>query len=370
MSTKDTDPAPLFRPFSVKSLTLPNRIAMAPMTRQKSPGGVPGQNVADYYRRRAEGGVGLIITEGTIVHGSSEGSYPNVPHFYGEAALAGWKNVVKDVHAAGGKIFPQLWHIGLIPKPDGTFPPQLVGPSGLAKADTKVAEPMTAQRIDDVIQAFGQAAADAQRIGFDGVELHGAHGYLIDQFFWEATNLRDANSYGGDAVARTRFAAEVVKEVRRRTSPDYPICLRFSQWKQQDFAARLATTPQALEKFLAPLTAAGVDIFHASQRRFWEPEFDGSTLNLAGWTKKLTGKATMTVGSVTLNQEFIASYGTSEASLPTDLNELLARLGADEFDLVAVGRALIVNPDWPKLIQRGGVAALKPYSRDVLTELV
>ena len=89
MSTKDTSTAPLFRPFRVKSLTVPNRIVMAPMTRQKSPGGVPGTDVADYYRRRAEGDVGLIITEGTIVHPSSAGSYPDVPNFCGDASLAG-----------------------------------------------------------------------------------------------------------------------------------------------------------------------------------------------------------------------------------------------------------------------------------------
>ena len=368
-SPKDTDTAPLFRPFRVKSLTLPNRIVMAPMTRQKSPDGVPGADVAAYYRRRAEGGTGLIITEGTIVHGSSEGSYPNVPHFYGEAALKGWKHVVDEVHAAGGKIFPQLWHIGLIPKQDGTFPPQLVGPSGLHKAGTKVTEPMTQKNIDDVIEAFGQAAADAQRVGFDGVELHGAHGYLIDQFFWDVTNLR-GDQFGGDSVTRTRFAADVVKEVRRRTSPDFPICLRFSQWKQQDYGARLAPTPQDLEKFLRPVAEAGVDIFHASQRRFWEPEFDGSSLNLAGWTKKLTGKAAMTVGSVTLNQEFIQSFGTPDTAAATGIDELLERLAADEFDLVAVGRALITNPDWAKTIRRGALTELKSFQRDVLAELV
>ena len=278
--------------------------------------------------------------------------------------------MVDDVHAAGGKIFPQLWHVGLIPNATSGFAPHMVSPSGLAKAGEKVAEPMTPQNIDDVIEAFGTAAAAAQHIGFDGVELHGAHGYLIDQFFWDATNLRDSASYGGDALARTRFGAAVVKEVRQRTSPDYLICLRYSQWKQQDFAARLAPTPQELEALLSPLADAGVDIFHCSQRRFWEPEFDGSLLNLAGWTKKLTDKATMTVGSVTLNQEFIAAFGSSEASLPTDLNELLERLGHGEFDLVAVGRALIVNPDWAKVIKRGGVADLKAYSRDVLAELV
>jgi 2,4-dienoyl-CoA reductase-like NADH-dependent reductase (Old Yellow Enzyme family) len=125
--------APLFKPFDVKNLTLSNRIVMAPMTRSKSPRGIPGAQVAAYYRRRAEGAVGLIITEGTYVPHPAAGSYSDVPHFYGEDSLAGWKRVVEEVHGAGGKIFPQLWHVGLTPALDGTFRLGAMGPSGLAK---------------------------------------------------------------------------------------------------------------------------------------------------------------------------------------------------------------------------------------------
>ncbi len=119
----ENNAGPLFRPFSIKSLILSNRIVMAPMTRSKSPGGIPGPEVAAYYRRRAEGGVGLVITEGTYVPHPSAGVYPDVPHFYGEQSLAGWKRVVEEVHLAGGKIFPQLWHVGLAPGSGPHFPP-------------------------------------------------------------------------------------------------------------------------------------------------------------------------------------------------------------------------------------------------------
>ena len=124
--------AALFTPFSIKGLTLPNRIVMAPMTRSFSPGGVPGEDVAAYYRRRAEGGVGLIITEGTYPPHPAAGFDPKVPHLYGEAALRGWRHVVDQVHAAGGHIFSQLWHVGLQvssgpPPAEGRHP---VGPSG------------------------------------------------------------------------------------------------------------------------------------------------------------------------------------------------------------------------------------------------
>jgi 2,4-dienoyl-CoA reductase-like NADH-dependent reductase (Old Yellow Enzyme family) len=365
----DSQTAVLFKPFTIKKLALPNRIVMAPMTRSKSPGGIPGPEVAAYYRRRAAGGVGLIVTEGTYVPDPGAGAYPDVPHFYGEESLAGWKRVAEEVHRAGGKIFPQLWHVGLVPAPDGTFRPGAVGPSGLAKAGEKVTEPMTQQDIDNVIRAFGEAARSAERLGFDGVEIHGAHGYLLDQFFWGVTNRR-TDVYGGDLLARTRFAVEVIREIRSKVSPEFPVCLRFSQFKQQDYSAKLAQSPAELEQFLAPLSAAGVDLFHCSQRRFWEPEFVGSSLNLAGWTKKLTGKPTITVGSITLNEEFTRSFGSSATAGVTGIDELLERLEREEFDLVAIGRSLIVNPSWPAVVQRGAIQELLPFQRDVLAQLV
>jgi 2,4-dienoyl-CoA reductase-like NADH-dependent reductase (Old Yellow Enzyme family) len=244
-----------------------------------------------------------------------------------------------------------------------------VGPSGLAGTGQKVTEPMTQQDIDNVICAFGEAGAAAERLGFDGVEIHGAHGYLLDQFFWEVTNRR-TDGYGGDLPARTRFAVEVIREIRSKVSPEFPVCLRFSQWKLQDYNAKLAHNPADLERFLAPLTAAGVDLFHCSQRRFWEPEFEGSTLNLAGWTKKLTGKPSITVGSITLNEEFTRSFGSSEAAAVTGIDDLLERLERREFDLVAIGRSLIVNPSWPAVVQRGDISELLPFQRDVLAQLV
>jgi 2,4-dienoyl-CoA reductase-like NADH-dependent reductase (Old Yellow Enzyme family) len=359
----------LFTSFAIKNLVLSNRIVMAPMTRAKSPGGIPGPEVASYYRRRAEGGVGLIVTEGTYVPHPDAGFYPDVPRFYGEQSVAGWKRVVDEVHQAGGRIFPQLWHVGLTPAADGTIHPGAMGPSGLANRGKKVAEPMTQQDIDDVVRAFGEAASSALRLGFDGVEIHGAHGYLLDQFFWDGTNQR-TDGYGGDLTARTRLGAEVIREVRTQVGPEFPICLRFSQWKQQDYNAKLAQSPAELEQFLAPLSAAGVDLFHCSQRRFWEPEFEGSTLNLAGWTKKLTGKPTVTVGSITLNEEFTRTFRSADTAAVTGIDKLLERLEREEFDLVAIGRSLIVNPSWPQIIQREAIQELLPYQREVLAQLI
>jgi 2,4-dienoyl-CoA reductase-like NADH-dependent reductase (Old Yellow Enzyme family) len=361
----------LFRPFQLKGLTLANRIVMAPMTRSYSPGGVPGADVAAYYRRRAEGEVGLIITEGTYVDHPAAGFDPKVPHFYGGQALAGWRRVAEQVHAAGGLIFPQLWHVGMVVSPgqqprEGIRP---IGPSGFSKPGERTGEPMTQADIDAVIEAFARGARDAKELGFDGVELHGAHGYLIDQFFWEGTNQR-TDRYGGDLVSRTRFAVEIITEVRRRVGPEFPVILRWSQWKLQDFEAKLARTPEELAQFVRPLVDAGVDAFHCSTRRFWEPEFAGSDLNLAGWTKKLTGKPAITVGSVTLNEDLMTSFGTANTAGVTGIDNLLERLERDEFDLVAIGRSLIVNPTWAGIVRRGALNELRPFNRAMLSELV
>jgi len=364
----------LFRPFDTGNLKLKNRIVMAPMTRNFSPNNnIPGDNVVDYYRRRAQGGVGLIVTEGTCVGHEGASGYPGVPYFYGEDRLAGWKKVVDAVHEEGGKIAPQLWHVGAVRK-SGTLPEGDVpgyGPSGMnvpGKVNRKV---MTQDDIDDVVGAFAQAAADAKSIGFDAVELHGAHGYLIDQFFWQGTNQRD-DHYAGSLENRGRFAVEIIEAVRRAVGPDFPIILRWSQWKQQDYTARLAETPEELERFLVPLSAAGVDIFHCSQRRFWEPEFDGSDLNLAGWTQKITGKPAITVGSVGLDADFTPKPGelTFREADPASLDTLLHRLDKKEFELVAVGRALIANPSWVDLVQAKRMEELQPFRKEQLGELV
>jgi 2,4-dienoyl-CoA reductase-like NADH-dependent reductase (Old Yellow Enzyme family) len=213
------------------------------------------------------------------------------------------------------------------------------------------AREMTETDIADAIAAFARAAGDAQALGFDGVEVHGAHGYLVDQFFWEHTNRR-TDQYGGDVVARTRFASEVIAAVRRTVGPNYPICLRFSQFKLGDFTSRVTRTPDELGAWLRPLVDAGVDIFHCSQRRFDTPEFEGSSLNLAGWTKKLSGKSTITVGSIGLNSDFVETFGGRSPGA-AGLERLLERLENDEFDLVAVGRALLGDPEWPAKVRAG-----------------
>lgn len=362
----------LFKPWKLGSLELDNRIVMAPMTRNFSPEAIPTPEVASYYRRRAEGGTGLIITEGTAINHPVAVNSGAIPVFHGEGPLAGWKNVVDEVHAAGGKIMPQLWHQGMERRagsgPNADMPS--VGPSGLLAPGKKISEPMSDEDVADVIAGFVDAAEDAKKVGFDGIELHGAHGYLLDQFFWAGTNER-TDKYGGDIGGRTEIVTEIVKQSRKRVGDDYPIILRYSQWKQRDYEAKLADTPEELLTFLAPLSEAGVDIFHCSTRRYWNPEFEGSDLNLAGWTKKLVGKPTITVGSVSLADDFFGSMlgQSSDATGEQGLTNLLERLEREEFDLVAVGRALLVDPDWANKIREGRFGDLLPFTKEALAVL-
>lgn len=361
----------LFRPFRLKSLTLKNRIVMAPMTRGMAEGGLPGQPQVDYYRRRAEGEVGLILTEGTVIDRPASRNMAGIPFFHGPA-LAGWKDVAEAVHAAGGKIAPQIWHTGSTRSGDWAPEAEVESPSGLVGPGDPRGRAMTEEDIADTIAAFGKAAGDAKAAGFDTVEIHGAHGYLIDQFFWPGTNLRSDRWGGATLPERSRFAVEVVKAVRAAVGEDFPVILRLSQWKQQDYAARLATTPDEMSAWLNPLVEAGVDILHCSQRRFWVPEFpelDGEKgLNFAGWAKKLTGAATVSVGSVGLNSEFLGAFA-GEASQTRGIDDLLERMARDEFDLIAVGRALISDADWVAKVQAGDLGSLAGFEAADLRQL-
>lgn len=358
----------LFEPVQLGTLRLRNRVAMAPMSRYFCPDGQPRQASADYYRRRAEGGVGLIISEGTYIGHATAASYSGVPQFWGPA-LEGWKLVIDTVHAAGGRMFPQLWHTGSFRQ--SFMGPQTgvpgLGPSENLNAFTNHPEPtraMTDRDIAEIIAAYADAAAAAQRLGFDGVEVHGAHGYLIDEFFWERTNRR-TDRYGGSRRDRTRFAAEVIGAIRERVGPGFPVSFRFSQWKQQDYTVRLADTPEQLLDVLGPLVDAGVSILHASTRRLWEPGFpEFGDLTLAGWTKRLTGVPVIAVGGAGLDRPGL------RAAEPASLGVLQAPLGRGDFDILAVGRALLADPRWLEKIRAGRIGDTVGYDKSHLDTLV
>ena len=337
--------------------------------------GAPTDDVIDYYAARAEGGTGLVLTEGIYIDHIASGDNMMMGRLYGDAALAAWGKVASAVHAAGGLAIPQLWHVGLkysvmdMHTGEERYRPEmgLIGPSGIIEPGKKVSEGMTRAQIEEVVEAFANSAETAMRLGFDGVEIHGAHGYLVDQFLWTETNRRD-DEYGGSPRNRARFAAEIVRACRSRIGPDTPILMRISNWKLVDYKARIADTPSELEELLAPIAEAGVDLFDCSERRFWLPVFDDSDLNLAGWVKKLTGKPTMTCGSVGLDDDMwqcMVEQRDSSKSLAS-FERLMTMFDRGDFDLIGVGRGMIAEPRWAAIVQAGELDQLKAFSPSMI----
>ncbi len=324
-----------FELFEVGPLKLRSRLVMAPMSRAFSLGGVPTPAVAEYYARRARHEVGLILSEGTYIDHPAASSYPNCPDFFGEPALAGWKTVVAAVHAEGSAMFPQLWHVGSHRRA-GFAPASYVNPLSGASEPTRA---MTERDIADVIAAFVRAAATAQRLGFDGVEIQGAHGYMIDEFLWSKANTR-TDRWGGSIAARTRFAAEIIRAMRRTVGPEFPIALRLSQYKLQDHEALIVRNANEVQQLVAPLVDAGLSLLDIATRSVSQPAFANSPLTLAGWFRKLSGLPVIANGAVGLDRP-----GQRDAGLaPLDaVHDLLAR---DEVDLIAVGRGLLADPEW------------------------
>lgn len=367
----------LFRPIVINGMSLRNRIVMAPMTRVfATDEGVPTPAMAEYYRRRAAGEVGLIVTEGVFVDHPSAGYDRNIPSLSTPDQVAGWRQVTGAVHGADGKIAAQLWHVGrqrTIKK--ARFPEAPTLSSGdlrsriPSSSGTPYARPraMTLEEIRDTHAAFARSAAMAREAGFDGVEVHGAHGYLVDQFLWEGSNNR-TDDYGGSLKNRLRFAVELVAAIRKAVGPDYPVLFRFSQWKADDYQARIAQSPEELGIILNAFKAAGVDCLHASQRDHAEESFPPSPLNLAGWGEKLTGLPAISVGKVALSGEFTSSFKGEECDL-RPLDEVLGQMERGDYSLIAIGRALIADPELPRKIREGRFGEVVPFRREMLRTL-
>jgi 2,4-dienoyl-CoA reductase-like NADH-dependent reductase (Old Yellow Enzyme family) len=274
---------------------------------------------------------------------------------------------VSEVGEAGGAMLLQLWHEGAL-RTDG----QALSPSGLAHPGRESGRGATLDELAEIRDGFVRSALIAQEVGAAGIEVHAAHGYFLDQFLWHGTNVRDDGYGGSDVAHRARFPAEIVAAIREACGPDFVITLRFSQWNEADYAARVAPTPEDLTTLVTMLREAGVDALHCSNRRFWEHEWDGDRRNLAGWTKATSGLPTITVGSVGLDTDVMTVFmeGVDPgARVAEAIDELEERLAAGEFDLVAVGRALIGDPDFVKKVEQRDYAAIKTFTRADLGKL-
>jgi 2,4-dienoyl-CoA reductase-like NADH-dependent reductase (Old Yellow Enzyme family) len=237
--------------------------------------------------------------------------------------------------------------------------------SGLIRPGKRVAHAMTTIDIEETVSAYAGDAKICEEIGFDGVEIHGAHGYLIDNFLWDGTNDRD-DSFGGSIETRSNLATSIIKAIRSNVSDKFIVGLRFSQWKQQDYTARLATNPDDLFKVLSGPCNAGLDYLHSSMRRFWESEFEGSDENLAYWTKKLTNIPTISVGSVGLDGDFTDMMAPAKTA---SIDKALQDINEHKYDMVAVGRALLSDHEWVIKMKEGRLKDINPYTKESLLEM-
>lgn len=286
----------MFTPFRHRKMMLPTRLVLAPVASPVEPADMSG-----YYRLRAEHSVGLMITAPLAVAEPAG----DMLRFFGGKALRAWKDIARGVHAAGPcRMAPLLSHAWY--------------PGGAAD--------MSRGQIHDVLYAFSRAAHAARALGFDAVAINAADSQLIEAFLQQESNTR-TDEYGGEMAGRVRFAAQVVQVVRKAVGRRFPLIFRFSQT-----ALGNSASPAELQSMLTPLCESGVDIFACAGRLAHQPVFKGSPLNLAGWTRLLTGRPVITEGSV----------GSRSVHLP----HLVQRMRAQEFDLIAVGRALAADAEW------------------------
>jgi N-ethylmaleimide reductase len=329
----------VFSDYRLGALSLPNRFVMAPMTRSRAlPGNVPNPLAATYYAQRAA--AGLLITEGTQVSPQGVG-YIRTPGIHSPGQVAGWKAVTDAVHAAGGRIFAQLWHVGRVSHPDfhdGALP---VGPSAIAadgeaftvngRQKLEAPRALTRAELPDVVEQFRHAAFNAKEAGFDGVELHGANGYLLDQFLRDSANHR-TDGYGGTIENRARFPLEVTDAVVSVWGPSrvgYKMSPYFSMLGMADSSP--LDTFSYLARELRARSIAYLHIAEAVAGPFVAPQ---GTVRATPVLRRLFA------GPVIVNGGY-------------DVDSANAAILSGEADLVAFGVPFLANPDLPERWRRG-----------------
>lgn len=346
-----------------------NRFVMPGMQRGWTENGAPNSNMPDYYRKRVLGGVALIISESCAIDHPSATAQAIACHL-NASTLEPWKRCVNAVRDAGGEMLLQLWHEGAL---RNDVDHRTLSASGIAHPGLERGRAATAEDLAELADAYVRSALVAQQAGASGIELHCAHGFMLDQFLWAETNLR-TDGYGGpDIVARTRFPAELTAAIREACGSEFLISVRFSQWKEHDYTAKIAPAPSDLAAFASIMRDAGANLLHASSRRFWTAEWpDIDDRSLAGWTKSLSGLPTITVGSVGLDKDVMESFteeGEAHLTIVDSLAKLTTRFNQGEFDLVAVGRSLIADPDWVRKIAAGDYASVRSFRKADVSDL-
>jgi 2,4-dienoyl-CoA reductase-like NADH-dependent reductase (Old Yellow Enzyme family) len=344
---------PLFSNIDINGLEFRNRFAVAPMTRVSATADGAATPVMErYYERFAKGGFGLLITEGLYTDTAFSQGYLHQPGLSDDAQALSWKPIVERVQSHGARIFAQVMHAGAISQ-GNRFCANAVGPSAIkpkgeqmafyyGKDDYATPTEITDGQIADAIDAFGSAAARAVSVGFDGIEIHGANGYLLDQFLTDTTNKR-TDRWGGGPRERMALIVAVVEAVRAKVGKSVPVGVRISQGKVNDFGHKWPEGEQAAEAVFGSLADAGVDYVHVTEFEAWTPAFGAHGPSLVSLARRYAPTTRIIANG---NLHDLANAG-----------EVLQH-GAD---LVALGKGALRNPDLPiRVSQNESVAEFDP----------
>ncbi|WP_431266406.1 NADH:flavin oxidoreductase [Roseateles chitinivorans] len=348
----------LFSPAALGPLQIANRMAVAPMTRVSAlADGRATPRMAEYYAEFAAGGFGLVITEGIYTDRAFAQGYLHQPGLADEAHRDAWRPIVDRVHAAGGKIVAQLMHAGAISQGNPHRVPAK-GPSAIQPAGAQMSfyrgegpyrmpEEMSAEEVAEAIDGFASAAVRAREVGFDGVEIHGANGYLLDQFLTEHTNQR-SDGYGGDLRARLRLGVDTIQAVRRAVGVDFAVGYRVSQGKVNDFAHKWRGGEADAATVFRTLSATPIDYLHTTEFEAWQPAFgEGPSLALLAQRH----------GSVPV----IANGSLHDAGRAADM------LDREEATVIALGRGALTHADWPRRVRDG--LPVEAFNRALLSPI-
>ncbi|MGW6662948.1 MULTISPECIES: oxidoreductase [Peribacillus] len=333
----------LFEPFNIGTITLNNRVGVAPMTRiSATEKGFVTDKMIKYYSSFAEGGFGLIITEGTYIDDKYSQTYDFQPGIAFEEQAQEWKKVVNAVHSAGSAIFMQLQHTGPLSQgnrfTDETVAPSSIQPKGeqlkfyLGEGPFRLPREITKEELAYVKNSFVEAAKRAKSVGFDGIELHGANGYLLDAFLTEYTNQR-TDAYGGTTENRVRLLVEIINEVRKSVGDDFTIGIRISQSKVNDYSYHWSGKEQDAAIIFGALGKTGLDYIHVTEYKAWQPAFE-------------TGKTSLVALAKEYSQLLIIANGKLEN--PERASEMINNGHAD---IITLGKGALANHDWVKKVQ-------------------
>ncbi|MGB9035167.1 NADH:flavin oxidoreductase [Arthrobacter sp. UCD-GKA] len=340
-----TNPSPFWSSLQIGSTQLSNRVALAPMTRvSATEDGLVTDKMVSYYEAFARGGFALLITEGIYPDTSYSQGYLHQPGLANDEQARSWARVVDAVHASGSAIFAQLMHAGSQAQgsrfADATVGPSEVAPKGeqlafyRGEGAYRVPAEITREQMQEVREGFVDAALRAKEAGFDGVEIHGANGYLLDQFLTDYLNLR-TDEYGGSAQNRVRFPAEIARAVREAVGPEMTVGIRISQAKVSDHDHRWAGGIDEAEVIFSTLGDTGVDFIHTTEYKAYAPAFGDGSPSLAALAKRYSGLPVIANGNL------------------DDPETAEALLADGTADVIALGKAALGNRDWPERVRHG-----------------